>query len=264
MVFAFIQPRLIDYIDIIVVAILMYQFYYLIKGTVAFNIFMTIVAVLIINFIVVVLDMKLLSSILGKLISGGVIALIIVYQQEIRRFLIYVGSRYLDTRRLSLDALIRAPDAKPENLKILSIQKACKNLAATNTGALIVIARESSMDLYTETGDIVNARLSSRILESIFFKNSPLHDGAVILKNNTIVAARCVLPFTSSTSLSPVYGMRHKAGIGISEDTDAFVVIVSEERGEISIAERGQLTPNISVDDLWQILNKKFIEFEEK
>ncbi len=143
-------------------------------------------------------------------------------------------------------------------ISIDSIHKACMNLAQTNTGALIVIARTTSLDIYVETGDLIHAKTSSRLLESIFVKNRPLHDGAVIIENDLIIAARCVLPFTVQTNLPPIYGMRHRAGIGVSENTDAFVIIVSEERGEISIAEQGKLTSGISEKELLQILKKEF------
>ncbi len=131
-------------------------------------------------------------------------------------------------------------------------------MANTCTGALIVIARNSSLDLYAETGDVLSANLSSRMIESIFVKNGPLHDGAIIIENNKIVAARCVLPFTNSTELPPYFGMRHRAALGISENTDSFVIIVSEERGEISVAEQGELIQGISTEELWHILKKKF------
>ena len=131
-------------------------------------------------------------------------------------------------------------------------------MANSFSGALIVISRKSSLDLYAETGDILRAKTSSRLLESIFIKNSPLHDGAVIIENDLILSARCVLPFTNKTELPPFYGMRHRAGLGISENTDAFVIIVSEERGEISIAEHGELISGIGEQELWHILKKKF------
>jgi uncharacterized protein (TIGR00159 family) len=202
--------------------------------------------------------MKLLSSILGGVIGGGAIALIIVFQQEIRRFLVYIGTRYLPNKTFSLENLLNRQSGESVKIRIASIHKACSNMADTCTGALIVISRNSSLDLYTETGDVLNANMSSRIIESIFVKNGPLHDGAIIIKNNKIVAARCVLPFTIKTELPPYYGMRHRAGLGISEDTDAFVIIVSEERGEISIAEKGNLVSGISTEELWHILKKKF------
>jgi diadenylate cyclase len=261
MLINFISPGVIDFIDILLVAFIMYQVYYLIKGTVAYNIFVGIIAILLLYFFVDFLQMKLLSSILGGLIGGGAIALIILFQQEIRRFLVFVGTRYFPQGKFSLDHLLRNQKEAKEQVRIASIHKACLNMSKTKTGALIVMARQSSLDLYAETGDILNSEMSSRIIESIFMKNGPLHDGAIIIENNRIVAARCVLPFTNRTELPPIYGMRHRAGIGISENTDAFVIMVSEERGDISIAEGGELMPGISEDEFWHILNKKFATF---
>jgi uncharacterized protein (TIGR00159 family) len=258
MISAFIQVRIIDLIDILLVAFLMYQIYMLIRGTVAFNIFIAVISIWLLYVIVNMMKMKLLSSILGAIIGGGAIALIILFQQEIRRFLIYVGTKYFPNRKFSLVNLLRRDDALIQHVKISSIHKACINLANSYTGALIVIARTTSLDIYAETGDIINAKTSSRLLESIFFKKSPLHDGAVIIENDIVVAARCVLPFTNKTSLPPFYGMRHRAGLGISENTDAFVILISEERGEISIAEHGELISGIGEQELWHILKKHF------
>jgi diadenylate cyclase len=254
----FITIRIIDVIDILLVALLMYQVYSLIKGTVAFKIFLGVIAIYLVYILVNLLKMKLLSSILGAIIGGGAIALIILFQQELRRFLIFLGSRYFPNRSFSLENFLGRHETATEKVRISSIHKACINLAENSTGALIVIARQSSLNLYAETGDILNAQTSSRLLESIFLKNSPLHDGAAILENDKIVSARCVLPFTNNTELAPTYGMRHRAGLGISENTDAFVIIISEERGEISIAENGELISGINDQELWFILNKKF------
>ena len=258
MITAFIDIRIIDIIDILLVAFIMYQVYYLIKGTVAFNIFLGISLVLILYLVVNMLQMKLLTSILGALIGGGAIALIILFQQEIRRFLVFLGTRYFPNRKFSFENLLSGQVGFQTKMNIASIHKACVNMADTCTGALIVISRNSTLDLYTETGDVLNANMSSRMIQSIFMKNGPLHDGAIIIDGNKIIAARCVLPFTSNTELPPYFGMRHRAGLGISENTDAFVIIVSEERGEISIAESGEIIQSLSQDELWHILKKKF------
>jgi diadenylate cyclase len=258
MITAFIDIRIIDIIDIMLVAFIMYQIYYLIKGTVAFNIFLGISLVLVLYLVVNLLQMKLLTSILGALIGGGAIALIILFQQEIRRFLVFLGTRYFPNRTFSFEYLLRGQSEILTKMNIASIQKACIHMADTCTGALIVISRNSSLDLYIETGDVLKANMSSRMIQSIFMKNGPLHDGAIIVDGNKIVAARCVLPFTTSTELPPYFGMRHRAGLGISENTDAFVIIVSEERGEISIAENGDLIQGVSSEELWHILKKKF------
>ncbi len=259
MILAFISIRFFDIVDILLVAFLMYQVYSLIRGTVAFNIFIGIIGIYLIYTIVNMLKMKLLSSILGAVIGGGAIALIIVFQQEIRGFLIYIGSRYFQNRNFNLEKLFGTTSVnKTYSLSLESVYKASQKLSASHTGALIIISRGSSLNLYAETGDILNARISSRLIESIFVKNSPLHDGAIIIENNKILAARCVLPFTNKTNLPPHLGMRHRAGLGISESTDAFVIIVSEERGEISIAENGYLIPNLSHSEFKNLLKKRF------
>ncbi len=254
----FIQIRIIDVIDILLVAFLMYQVYILIRGTVAFNIFIAVIGIWLLYVFVNMLKMKLLSSILGGIIGGGAIALIILFQQEIRRFLIFVGTKYFPNRKFSLQNILRRDDTLLEKVKIASIHKACIDMANTYTGALIVIARKSSLKLYAETGDVLHAKTSSRLLEAIFMKNGPLHDGAVIIENDLIVSARSVLPFSNKTELPPYYGMRHRAGLGISENTDAFVIIISEERGEISIAEHGELISGVGEQELWHILKNQF------
>ncbi|MBN2485595.1 MAG: diadenylate cyclase CdaA [Bacteroidales bacterium] len=253
----FITIRFFDIVDILLVALMLYQLYYLLKGTVAFNIFLGISMVIVLYLVVKMLQMKLLTSILGTLLGGGAIAFIILFQQEIRRFLVILGSRYFPNKSFTFESFLRKQE-EPYTVRIDSIHKACVDMAVTNTGALIVIQRTSSLDLFVETGDVLNANVSSRLIEAIFMKNGPLHDGAIIVENNKVKAARCVLPFTNNRELPPYFGMRHRAGLGISENTDAFVIIVSEERGEISIAEKGELSQGIGPDELKFLLKKKF------
>lgn len=257
MIAQFITIRFFDVIDILLVAIMMYQLYYLLKGTVAFNIILGISMVIFLYLVVKMLKMKLLTSILGALLGGGAIAFIILFQQEMRRFLVLLGTRYFPNKSFSFESFLRKQE-EPYQVRIDSIHKACINMAVTNTGALIVIQRSSSLDLFVETGDVLNANVSSRIIEAIFMKNGPLHDGAIIIENIKIKAARCVLPFTSNRELPPNFGMRHRAGLGISENTDAFVIIVSEERGEISIAESGELRQGVGPDELLHLLRERF------
>lgn len=258
MLSAFITIRIIDVIDILLVAFLMYQIYLLIKGTVAFSIFIGIIGIYILYLIVDLLKMKLLSSILGAAIGGGTIALIIVFQQEIRKFLIFLGSKYFPNRKFSLENMFNTGEKQAGKVRINEIHLACVKLANSRTGALIVISRASSLSFYAETGDLLYARTTSRLLESIFNKNSPLHDGAVIIENDLIVAAGCVLPFTDKTELPLSYGMRHRAALGISENTDALVIVISEETGEISAAENGNLNQVSRDSELWQLLKKIF------
>jgi len=245
MLSAFIHIRLLDIIDIILVAILFYQLYMLIRGTVAYSITLGIAAIYIFWWIVRAMQMELLSTILGSVLGVGVIALIIVFQQEIRRFLIFIGSRYVEGNRISVEKILNLRFEAKAQVKIRSIMKAIMQFSLEKTGALIVIKKKSNLDMYAETGDVLNAETSSRLFVSIFNKTSPLHDGAVIVDGDKVKAARVILPVTDKMDLPPEYGLRHRAGLGISEVTDSLVIIVSEETGQISIAENGILQKNI-------------------
>lgn len=258
MIPAFIHIRFLDVIDIILVALLLYQIYMLIRGTVAFNIFLGIAIIYIFWWGVRALKMELLSNILGSVLGVGVIALIIVFQQEIRRFLIYIGSRYVDGNRISFEKFLNISLESKSQVRIRSILKAVMQLAQEKTGALIVIKRKSNLEMYAETGDILNAETSSRLIVSIFNKTSPLHDGAVIVENSKVKAARVILPVTEKRDLPPEYGLRHRAGLGISEVTDSLVIIVSEETGQISLADSGILQKNIPPKILRQKLEEQF------
>jgi uncharacterized protein (TIGR00159 family) len=245
MISAFIHIRLLDIIDIFLVALLFYQLYMLIRGTVAYSITLGILAIYLFWWAVRAMQMELLSTILGSVLGVGVIALIIVFQQEIRRFLIFIGSRYVDGNRISVEKFLNLRFESKAQVKIRSIMKAVMQFSVDSTGALIVIKKKSNLDMYAETGDVLNAETSSRLFVAIFNKTSPLHDGAVIVENDKIKAARVILPVTDKIDLPPEYGLRHRAGLGISEVTDSLVIIVSEETGQISIAENGILQKNI-------------------
>lgn len=258
MLSAFIHIRLLDVIDILLVALLFYQLYMLIRGTVAYSIALGIGAIYIFWWGVRALNMELLSNILGSVLGVGVIALIIVFQQEIRRFLIYIGSRYVEGNSISFEKLLNIRFETKSQVKIRSILKAVMQFSQEKTGALIVIRRKSNLDMYAETGDILNAETSSRLFSSIFHRTSPLHDGAVIVENDKVKAARVILPVTDKPDLPPEYGLRHRAGLGISEVTDSLVIIVSEENGQISLAENGILHKNITGKLLRQKLEEDF------
>jgi len=258
MLTAFIHIRLLDVIDIILVAILLYQLYMLIRGTVAYSITMGIAIIYLFWWAVRALKMELLSSILGSFLGVGVIALIIVFQQEIRRFLIFLGSRYMEGNRISVGKILNLRFDAKSQVKIRSILKAVLQFSQEKTGALIVIKKKSNLDMYAETGDVLNAETSSRLISSIFNRTSPLHDGAVIVENDKVKAARVILPVTEKLNLPPEYGLRHRAGLGISEVTDSLVIIVSEENGQISLSENGILQKNISPKLLKQKLEEDF------
>ena len=261
----FIDIGLLDVIDILLVAYLLNQLYNLIKGTVAMNLFVGIFSVYLAWFLVKALNMQLLSSILGQFMGVGVIALIIVFQQEIRGFLLLLGSKYFSKTNFSLDFLFSGFISKPAHkIRISSIVAACESMSKTKTGALIVIARDTEMFSYAQTGDIINSTTMSRLIESIFFKNSPLHDGAMIIKGEKIYAARCVLPVSSNRNLPKNFGLRHKAALGMSERSDAFVIAVSEETGHISFAQAGELHPNIKSQTLKSKLEEEFENKKKK
>ncbi len=254
----FITIRVLDIIDVLLVAYLMYQVYMLIRGTVAMNIFIGILSFYLLWIIVRALEMQLLGSILGQIIGVGVIAMIIVFQQEIRRFLIFIGNQYFSRNRLSLEKVIPINITPQPKVKIKSIIKAVINMAKSKTGALVVIARKSELTVYAETGDSLTAETSSRLIESIFNKESPLHDGALIINGDRIMAARCVLPVSENLNLPPNYGLRHRAALGLSENTDALTIIVSEQTGKVSIAESGKLLTDVGAKELMSKLDLDF------
>ncbi|HUS87311.1 MAG TPA: diadenylate cyclase CdaA [Bacteroidales bacterium] len=248
---------ILDIIDIVLVAIILFQLYRLIRGTAALSIFLGIFLVYLFWLVVKALNMELISSILGQVIGVGMIALIIVFQQEIRRFLLIIGSRYLGKGRFSFEKIFSggSTTSRDKQLIVEEIVRAAENLSESGTGALIVIARKSTLDLFSEGGEILNAKVSSELLQTIFTRNTPLHDGAVLIEGSRILAARCPLPATDKPNLPPRFGMRHRAAIGMTELTDALVIVVSEERSRISLADSGKIKENLKPNDLRQILS---------
>lgn len=252
---------ILDIIDIILVAFILYQLYRLIRGTAAITIFMGIFIVYLFWKVVELLQMELISSIMAAVFGGGVIILIIVFQQEIRRFLLMIGSRYMGGGSYSLERFFTGGSvaSRQKQTDIEEIIRAVEWLVEMKHGAIIVIARRSTLELYSEGGETINARVSAELLKSIFFKDSPLHDGAVLIESGKIYAARCPLPATDNPNLPPRFGMRHRAAIGISELTDCLVIVVSEERGKISLAEFGEVDENIKTNELRKVLSDELI-----
>ena len=249
-----------DIVDIVLVAIILYQLYRLIKGTAAYSIFIAIFIIYIFWLIVKAFKMELMGALLGQVIGVGVIALIIVFQQEIRRFLIVIGNRYIERSWFSFDRFFPSVNEKVESpKKAEEIVRAAETMASKKTGGLIVIGRTSRLDIYSEAGEILKAVISAELLETIFFKNSPLHDGAVLIEDGLILAARCPLPITDQLNVPNHFGMRHRAAIGITESTDSLVVVISEESGHISIADTGKVIENITPAELRKILLKEKI-----
>lgn len=237
----FIPFTLIDFIDIFLVATLMFGIYRATRGTSAPYIFFGIIIICIAWVMVRALNMELLSNILGQVISVGVIALIIIFQPEIRRFLQLIGMRQ---KEFDFIARMFSSSHKKEDINTSPIVSACLDMSNTKTGALIVIRQKDDLLFIIENGIAVDANISVSLLKNIFFKNAPLHDGAVVIEGNRIVAAKCILPVTQS-DVPKDYGTRHRAAIGLSELTDAVVVVVSEETGSISIVKGGQIKHNI-------------------
>lgn len=233
---SFIQIRIIDVIDILLVASLLYVIYNMLKGNVAINIFLGIVAIALIYLVVDALNMKLLGVILGAFINVGFIALIIIFQPEIRQFLFSIGTNKFFRRFFTG---YRLDESMKKRLN--EICEACINMSDGKVGALIAITRENKLNDIIGTGVTINAEITHPLIENIFFKNSPLHDGALIVSNSRLVAARCILPVTKQTNIPGHYGLRHRAAIGLSEATDAILVVVSEETGHISISTNGKI-----------------------
>lgn len=260
MVFLFLVFRWLDALDIILVAVLMYQLYSLVKGTVAIRIFLGILSIYLVWKVVEALQMELLSEILGQFIGVGMLALIIVFQQEIRRFLLLVGSRSIFAKAGFSKKLFNWKNATDDEnrLNVKAIAKAAYNMSKKKTGALIVISDDSELRYHASTGDAIGAKVSSTLLESIFFKNSPLHDGAVLIYQNTITSARCILPVSDNPEISPALGLRHRAAVGVTENTPSVAVIVSEETGKISISKDGRLVEDVSIEDLKNRLIQEF------
>ena len=257
---AFITVRWTDVIDILLVAALIYQLYYLIKGTVAVNIFIGIILFYILWLAVKALNMQLFGSILSKFIDVGFIALLIVFQPELRRFLLFIGTSNIFTKGKKSKNIFdfKWQTKQIHNLDINAIIKACKNMSESKTGALIILTKNNELKFYANTGDVIDAKVSVRMLESIFYKNSPLHDGAAIISDNIITSARCVLPVTEHTNFPAHLGMRHRAAVGITENTDAIAIVVSEQTGEISFSKAGELKHAITSERLNELLEQEF------
>ncbi len=269
---AFFQP-FIDYftnlspiriIDLILVLYLLYELYNFIKGTAGINIFFGIIAVYLIWKLVIYLEMPMLSEILGQFISVGVLAIIIVFQQEIRKFLLLLGNpRFMNkTRRRFL--FWKFNIFQDSSLDIESLLKAVKGMAESKTGGLIVLTRKSELEDIVLTGVKLDAIITEHLIENIFFKNSPLHDGAVVISENRIVAAKCILPVSEQEDMPDGTGLRHRAALGISESTDAVVIVISEQSGAISLAVGNELRTSLKGQQLKDYLTTEFSASKRK
>jgi diadenylate cyclase len=246
-----------DFIDIFLVALMLYYIYRLMKESRSLNVFIGImVFVLIWLFVSQVLEMRLLGSIMDKLVSVGVIALIILFQEEIRKFLYNLGAHQ---RIKGLMNLFSSGTKKDEVDKetIMPIVMACMNMSRGKVGALIVIERSAPLDDIIDTGDVIDANINQRLIENIFFKNSPLHDGAMIISKKRIRAAGCILPVSHNLDIPKELGLRHRAAMGISQASDAVAIVVSEESGRISVAIKGDFRLRLSAEELESILTRE-------
>ncbi len=255
----FVPFTLNDLVDIVLVAMLMYWLYRTTRGTNAPYIISGIIVIYLAWVVVRALNMELLSTILGQIISVGVIALIVIFQPEIRRFLEMIGLRQ---KHLNFIANLFKSSDKRDEMDIAPIVTACREMAESKTGALIVLGQQSNLQLIIEGGISIDATISTSLLTNIFFKNAPLHDGAVIIEKNRVVAAKCILPVTQS-AVPKSYGTRHRAAIGMSEISDAVILVVSEETGGISIAHEGELRRNIDPARLTQTLQRYLKKAEQ-
>ena len=240
-----------DFVDIIIVAYLLYKFIWLARKSNFSNVAKGIVLIIVGLWLSEVLNLTMINYLLRKVLELGLIALLIIFQPELRRLLERLGSTFSNGKALNSTAV---------NDVITQMVDACMSMSKTHTGALIIFERSVSLTHIISNGTIINSDVSSELLKNIFFKNAPLHDGAVIIRNMKIAAAGCVLPLTDRTNLNKELGTRHKAGIGMSEKSDAVVVIVSEETGAVSVAIDGMLKRHLTEESLSRILHTELVK----
>lgn len=257
---SFLNIRFLDIVDILLVAVIIYYIYNLIRGTIAVNIVLGLVIIYLVYGVTEQLHMRLLSNILGGFVSVGFLALIIVFQQEIRRFLLLIGKNAAFHRNKLIKSLIsgkkQIPITESTDSFVKPVIDACKTMQASKTGALIVFAKYFDDEYYQNTGEPIDAVISKRLLETIFKKNSPLHDGAVVISEGKIKCASCILPVSDNIKLPPQFGLRHRAGIGITELSDAVAIIVSEETGQLAYAKQGRVRMDVNYRDLEKLLSR--------
>jgi uncharacterized protein (TIGR00159 family) len=244
-----------DIIDILLVATLLFYLYRTMKDSGSLNIFLGVLS-FVITWVVLykILDMQLIGTLMDKFIDIGLFIIVILFQDQIRRFLMEIGSR---KGLRFITKLWHKSDAKAQKQKwVMPVVYACMSMSKSKTGALIVVRQQIPLDDYEKTGDVIDANLNNRLIENIFFKNSPLHDGALIIDGNKMKAAGCILPVSHDTDLPRYLGLRHRSALGISQATDAIAIVVSEETGSISYAHRGELHLKLSSTELEQALSE--------
>lgn len=252
----FLELSIIDILDIVLLGLIIFIMFKWIKGTSAMSIFVAIVSLILIRVIVGAFQMRLMMAIMDMVLDVGVLALIVIFQPEIRKFLVRIGNRYLNSKggQRFANRILGRQNSQKASASINDITEACKEMSEEKIGALIVFAHETPLDDVINSGDRIDAAIHRRLIINLFFKNSPLHDGALVISEDRIVAARCTLPITEKDNIPARYGMRHKAAIGITEDTDAEAIVVSEETGRISFIKQGTVTPIKNINELKLLL----------
>ncbi len=250
----FLPFGLADILDIFFVGLLLYFLFRWLKGTSAVNIFLGILFFYVLWKLVVLFHMDMLSEILGQFLGVGVIALIVIFQPEIRNFFLFIGKNNF------LKNIVQQKEegGNYSEQEIQEIVLACENMAASKTGALFVLTKENPLEEIVKTGEPIHARISRELIETIFFKNTPLHDGALIIRNREMTAARCILPVSQKEDIPSHLGLRHRASIGVTENTDCITVIVSEQTGHISYCTNGVIHEHVSPKALKDLLTKAF------
>ncbi len=259
-IFGFLQLSLADILDILLLALIIFIIFKWIRGSSAMSIFVAIISLYIIRVVVSAFNMRLMTALMETVLDVGVLALIVIFQPEIRKFLIRLGNRYLSSARGRALADRILGRRGSNNLgtageAVNNLTEACRRMGEEKTGALIVIAHKNPLEEIISTGDRIDAAIHRRLIMNLFFKNSPLHDGALVISGGRLAAARCTLPITEKQNIPASYGMRHKAAIGITEETDADVVVVSEETGHISFVKNGTVTPIQNINELKLLLS---------
>ena len=258
-IFGFLNMSFVDFLDIILVAFLIFFLFRWIRGSSAMTILITVVLMLIVRVIVEALNMKLMSALMGAVVDIGILALIVLFQPEIRHSLFKLGGKGGIARNALrlFDRLFGLQEDRLADASVREIAEACWEMSDQKEGALIVLTKQNSLEYIIETGDRVDARISKRLILNIFFKNSPLHDGAMVISKKRIKAAGCILPVSHNLDIPKELGLRHRAGLGISQASDAIAIIVSEETGRISVANKGEFRLRLSAEELEAVLAKE-------
>ena len=263
-VFGFLQLSIADILDILLLGLIIFFLFRWIRGSSAMSIFVAIVSLYVIRVLVSAFNMRLMTAIMDMVLDVGMLALIVIFQPEIRKFLIRLGNRYMNSTRgkAILDRITGKVNKKTlaSSEAVNDLTEACRRMSEEKTGALIVIAHKNPLEEVISTGDRIDAAIHRRLIMNLFFKNSPLHDGALVIAGGRIVAVRCTLPITENKNLPANYGMRHKAAIGITEESDAEVVVVSEETGRISFVKGGRVTTIQNINELKLLLTESLGE----